>query len=108
MKIIYLLIGIACTIIIPSNSYSQETKDKVETELLCYDTKEIFKSLKEKYKEFPILTGKVNDFANSTVSVWMNPTEKNWTIVATKKDITCVIGSGTDMNLMSYKKGTDI
>jgi len=76
--------------------------------LLCYDTKEIFKSLREKFKELPILTGKADDDAQSTVSIWMHPTDMNWTIIATKKDISCVIGVGTDMVLLKYKTGKSI
>ena len=56
----------------------------------------------------PLLTGKATDIARSTLSVWMNPTDKNWTIVATTKDISCIIGMGTDIKLISYKTGTSI
>ena len=108
MKTIYLLIGMVCTGLLPNNSYSQEIKDKVEAELPCYDTQEIFKALREKFKEMPLMAGKAGDFANSTVSVWMNPVDSTWTIVATKNDTTCVVGTGTDMKIVPYKKGTDI
>ena len=56
----------------------------------------------------PLLTGKATDIAKSTLSVWMNPTDKNWTIVATNKDISCVVGMGTDIKLINYKTGTSI
>ena len=56
----------------------------------------------------PLLTGKATDEARSTLSVWMNPTDKNWTIVATTKDISCVVGMGTDIKLINYKTGTSI
>ena len=74
----------------------------------CYNTKEIFKSLREKYKELPLMTGQVDDEANSVVSIWLNPVDNNWTILATKKDLTCVVGMGTDMKIIPYKKGTSI
>jgi len=108
VKAIYLMIGMVCIGLLPNNSYSQEIKEKVETELPCYNTDEIFKSLKEKYKEMPFMTGRAGDFANSVVSIWMNPVDNTWTIVATKKDITCVVGMGTDMKLVPYKKGPNI
>ena len=102
----YLLLFIALGM---SNiSYSQELKETIETELLCYNTTDLFKNLREKYKELPLLTGKVTDIAKSTLSVWMNPTDKNWTIVATKEDISCIIGIGTDIKLINYKTGTPI
>ena len=56
----------------------------------------------------PFMTGKADDSAKSIVSIWMNPVDSNWTIVATKNDITCVIGLGTDMKIVPYKKGTSI
>ena len=91
-----------------SNSYSQKVEDVVTTELACYNTQELFKTLKEKYKEIPILTGKADDEAKSTMSVWLNSVDNSWTIVATKKDISCVVGLGTDMKLFPYKRGVSI
>jgi len=107
MKAIYLTIGMICTLL-SNNSYSQELKDTIETELPCYNTKELFKSIREKYKEMPLLIGKASDEARSTISVWINPTDKNWTIVATKEDISCIVGMGTDIKLINYKTGTSI
>lgn len=54
------------------------------------------------------MTGQASDEANSIVSIWLNPVDNNWTILATKKDLTCVVGVGTDMKIIPYKKGTDI
>lgn len=54
------------------------------------------------------MTGRASDFANSIVSIWMNPSDGNWTIITTKKDITCVVGMGTDMKIVPYKKGTNL
>ena len=104
MKKIYLIIGW----LLVSSCYAQEIKDTVETELPCYNTEETFKSLREKFKEFPFMIGRAGDFANSIVSIWMNPVDGNWTIIATKNDLTCVIGTGTDMKIAPYKKGTGI
>jgi hypothetical protein len=105
VKKIYLLLGLA---FISTNVYPQKIEEKISIDLPCYNTKEIFKSLREQFKEFPILTGDVDDEAKSKVSIWMNPIELNWTIIATKKDISCVIGVGTDLILLNYKKGTAI
>ena len=105
MKKIYITL-LMCFITL--NSYSQKLEETVKTELPCYNTKELFKSLREKFKELPLLTGKTDDEANSIMSVWLNPIENDWTIVATKKDLSCVIGTGTDMKIIPVKKGTAI
>lgn len=107
MKEIYLTIGMMCALL-SNNSYSQKLEETVKTELPCYNTQELFKSLSEKFKELPLLTGKTDDNANSTMSIWLNPVNNDWTIIATKKDLSCVVGTGTDMNLITVKKGTAI
>jgi hypothetical protein len=91
-----------------TSSYSQEIEESISIDLPCYNTKEIFKSLREKYRELPLMTGSASDEANSVVSLWLNPVDNNWTILATKKDLTCVVGMGTDMKIVPYKKGTSI
>ena len=108
MKAIYLTISAVFIGLLASNTYSQEIKDTVKTELPCYNTQELFKSLREKFKELPLLTGKTDDEAKSTMSVWLNPIDNEWTIVATKKDLSCVIGTGTDMKVVPSKKGTAV
>ena len=108
MKAIYLAIGMAFTGLLPSNTPAQKSENSISTELPCYNTTELFKSLREKYKELPILSGQASDEAKSTVSVWMNSTDKNWTIIATKKELSCVIGIGTDIKLFNYKPGQSI
>ena len=105
MKSLYLIL---LTLGISTCSYSQELKETIEAELPCYNTTDLFKNLREKYKELPLLTGKVTDIAKSTLSVWMNPTDKNWTIVATSKEISCIVGMGTDIKLFNYRTGTSI
>ena len=102
------MIGTVCIGLLASNAYSQNVEEAVTVDLPCYETKEIFKSLREKFKEMPMLTGKANDNAGSTVSIWINPTDNNWTIVATKKDLSCVIGIGTAMKVVPYRKGVSI
>jgi hypothetical protein len=108
VKVIYLTVGIVCIGLLASNTYSQKLEQTVKTELPCYNTTELFKSLRENHKELPLLTGKTDDEANSTMSVWLNPFENDWTIVATKKDLSCVVGTGTDMKIIPTRKGTAI
>ncbi len=106
MKLTYLLI--ITLLLLPIKSYSQQIEESITIDLPCYNTKEIFKSIREKYKELPFMTGQVADEASSIVSIWLNPVDNNWTILATKKDLTCVVGMGTDMKIVTHKKGTDI
>lgn len=75
----------------------------IQTTLPCHDTKEIINVLRKQYKEFPFSLGKANDDAESIMSLWVNPTSKSWTILATKNDITCVIGTGENFELVPYK-----
>jgi len=89
-------------------SYSQEIEEAISIDLPCYNTTKLFKTLKEKYKELPIVTGTAGDGAESTFSLWIDPIEKSWTIVTTKKELSCIVGLGTDIKLLSYKKGADI
>ena len=105
MKTHYLLVLILG---LSHNSYSQKLEETVKTELPCYNTTELFKSLREKFKELPLLTGKTDDDANSTMSVWLNPIDNNWTIIATKKELSCVVGTGTDMKIIPTRKGTSV
>jgi len=60
------------------------------------------------YKESPILVGKTDDVAKSTMTLWVNPVEDNWTIVATKGDLSCVVGTGTHFKVMPNKKSLSI
>jgi hypothetical protein len=106
LKLTYLLVIILLGL--STKSYSQKLEESITIDLPCYNTKEIFKSIREKYKELPFMTGQVADEASSIVSIWLNPVDNNWTILATKKDLTCVVGVGTDMKIIPYKKGTDI
>ena len=54
------------------------------------------------------MSGKASDEANSVVSIWMNPIDNNWTIVATKNNLSCVVGMGTDIKILNYKLGVGI
>ncbi len=108
MKKIYLIVGTLCIGLLASSSYSQKAEEIVKIELPCYNTKELFKSLREKYKESPIIMGKADDEAESTMSVWLNPMDNDWTIIATKNELSCVVGTGTDMKIIPARKGTNI
>jgi hypothetical protein len=104
MKYLLLAISLGITNI----SYSQKLEQTIKAELPCYDTTELFKTLRENYKELPLLTGKADDEASSTMSLWLNPIDNNWTIIATKKELSCVVGTGTDMKIIPTRKGTSV
>lgn len=81
--------------------YAQDNMpDEIVTARLeCYNTTRIFNELQKTYKEIPIIIGKASDEAKSTMTLWVNPKEKTWTIVATKDKLSCIVGSGTDAEL---------
>lgn len=84
------------------------SEEIVNIELPCYNTTLLFNTLKKNYKESPILMGKADDVAKSTMTLWVNPIDDNWTIIATKGDLSCVIGTGTHFKVMPNKKSLSI
>ena len=102
MKLHYLLIGLMCL------GMQSSKAEEITFTAPCFDTNKLFAELKIKFKETPIIFGNVSDQAGSTMSLWINPLEETWTIISTKKDTSCVIGSGINFKLAPYKKGTDI
>jgi hypothetical protein len=78
--------------------------DILTFEAPCYDTKTLFDTLRKQYKESPIIAGTASDVAGSTMSLWMHPVDKSWTIVATKDDLSCVIGVGTDFKVIQLRR----
>ena len=84
------------------------SEEIVNIELPCYNTKVLFNTLKKNYKESPILIGKADDVAKSTMTLWVNPIDDNWTIVATKGDLSCVVGTGTHFKVMPNKKSLSL
>lgn len=81
-------------------AYAQnEPEEVLNIRLDCYNTKQILNDLQKTYKEVPIIIGRASDQAGSTMTFWMNTTEKTWTILATKSDITCIVGVGTDAEI---------
>jgi len=83
---------------------AKSPEEVVTTDISCYNTDELMKILREDYKEYPIAMGITNDRANSTMSIWVSPKEKSWTILATKQQISCVIGTGIEFDFVPYKK----
>jgi hypothetical protein len=69
-------------------------------EAICDSTKVIVEKL-QSVNEIPISMGLTNDQAGTTMILWMNPSNKSWTITATKKETTCVIGTGEQLKLIN-------
>lgn len=88
--------------------HAQEELGRIESTIPCFDTKTLFKSLRETYKESPIIMGNADDGAKSTMSLWMHPTNNTWTIVSTKEKLSCVVGVGTDFKLVTQKTGKSV
>jgi hypothetical protein len=104
VKLTYLLIGMAC--IVPQASNAEESF--VQATLYCDETKKIMNTLRQTFKEMPFVFGKTNDDAKSVMSLWVNPTTKSWSIIATKKDISCVVGVGDSFELVPHKNTTRV
>jgi hypothetical protein len=89
-------------------SIAQEQVTSIDTTFPCFETKALFNTLREKYKEFPIILGKAEDNAKSTMSLWIHPAENTWTIVSTKENLSCVVGVGTNFKLVTLPAGKSI
>lgn len=70
----------------------------------CFDNDTVVRTLKNVYNEIPIITGQAGDLTKSFVSIWINPLEKTWTIVATHNETSCIIGTGINFKILSYSK----
>jgi hypothetical protein len=97
--IIFLLLSITLL-----TARAKSSEEVVNVKIACYHTDMLLEKLRGTYKEYPMIMGITNDKASSTMSVWINSLTKTWTIVATKETVSCVIGSGTDLELVPYKK----
>jgi hypothetical protein len=104
MKKLYLLFFV----MFMGTIHAQEQLGSVESTLPCFETKTLFKSLRETYRESPIIMGKADDGAKSTMSLWMHPVDNTWTIVSTKENLSCVIGVGTNFKLVTQKTNKSV
>jgi len=98
MRLSYLLIGMIFLISMQSKAATEVLTFKA----VCNDTKVITDNLMKKYKEFPIIFGNAEDEAKSTMSFWVNAKNNTWSIVATRDNISCIIGTGTNLKIVDY------
>ena len=108
MKKLIILLLMALSAPLIHSDTPNVSEEIVNFEAPCYNTKVLLDALKNDYKETPIIVGKANDVAESTMTLWVNPLNDSWTIVATKKDLSCVIGTGTHFKIMPLKKSISI
>lgn len=96
MRLIALLIGLT--------ALSSLAGEMVSNEMFCDDTREITRALKTDYNEVPIIYGMADDDVNSIMTIWVNPQDESWTIVATKDSISCVIGYGQKLKVINFNR----
>ena len=80
----------------------------LKKEILSFNTNYLLNALKKEYKEVPILYGIASDQAESTMSVWTSPSTKSWSIIATKGEISCIVGAGVGFKFVPIKVGKSI
>lgn len=98
-----LLIGIA--LVLPLSSHaSLELVENFSTTISCFNTDLLFNELRKEFNEVPFLYGETDDEAKSLMSVWMHKAGSSWTIVATKDDLSCVVGTGKNLKLVPKGK----
>lgn len=69
---------------------------KINTELICFDTKFLIDNLAKKYKEVPTWAGKSE---KTTYSIFANPKTGEWTLIEFTSSLACVHGVGTDSSV---------
>jgi len=97
MKIFYLALAL---FVLPSQAKEPET---ITYKALCDDTNKLVNKIRE-HKETPIIIGKAFDQANSTMTLWINNKTKSWTLLATKNNMSCILGVGDNINVLPYKE----
>jgi len=90
---------------IPTIVFAQaKPETKIDVTYFCYNTDTLFKALNSEYKEVPLFMGDAEDIAESVMSLWVSRKGSSWTIVSSKDDISCVVGSGKNLQLVRNGK----
>jgi hypothetical protein len=84
--------------------FSQSEPEVIDTQAYCDTTEKIVKDLTAKYGETPILIGSSGDVAKSTMTLWTNPKTKSWSIIATSKETSCIIGVGDKLKTVNLNE----
>lgn len=81
--------------------YAQESQQQVK--LYCNDTKFVFETLRKDYGEEPFVYGKVSKTTPHIMTLWINPKTSTWTMLVSTGDKTCIMGGGSDLNIVEAK-----
>lgn len=100
-----LLTGLA--LCLPLTVFAElESTEQHQIDLMCFDTDLLFQELKNEYQETPFFFGQTDDNIESTMSLWVKKGGESWTIVATKKDLSCILSMGKNLKLVRNGKRT--
>jgi hypothetical protein len=83
---------------------SQAETEVIDTKIFCNKTEIIVRDLTKIFGESPVLTGKTSDQAKSTMTLWMNPITNSWSIVATNKQTSCIVGVGEELKIIRFNE----
>jgi len=78
--------------------------ETITSTMPCGNTETITGKLRERFKEIPIIVGIADDSAKSLMSLWTNLDNGSWTLVATKDDLSCIIGTGKSLRVVEPGK----
>ena len=94
-------------ILLGAISFNTVAEEYRSFRVVCDKTETIVASLKEKYKELPIIAGRRLSSSKSTISVWGNPETETFTILDSLGDQSCVLAVGNDITIL-LKEGEGI
>ena len=83
---------------------SHSETEIIDTKIFCNKTEIIVRDLTKLFGESPVLTGKTTDQAKSTMTLWMNPITNSWSIIATNKQTSCIVGVGEELKIIRFNE----
>lgn len=96
MKFIYAILLLSSALVTHAET--------INSTMPCGDTKNITEILRERFKEIPIIVGIADDGVKSLMSLWTNVNNGSWTLVATKDELSCIIGTGKNLKVIEPGK----
>ena len=79
---------------------------RVEKPILCFETKQFLKEIKEKYQEEPMIIGKTTGVKGVVTAWYINSTTGSFTVVEMDDEDTCIISVGTSAYYRVPKLGS--
>lgn len=68
---------------------------EVNKPVVCGNTADVMKELKDDYKEYPVFLGETKDASvNVSLFVQTGDREQSWTLIEFNEQVACVIGMG--------------